>query len=397
MTSSARTPATRKPTKGTFFAHIDFVITGVVMTLLGPMLPILSARWGLNDTEAGNLFLAQYVSSIAGMLSSGVLVRRFGYRLTLIAGAILMAVGIAMLAAAGHLLGVTAICVYGAGFGITTPACNLFVSDAAPEKRASVLSLLNSSWGVGAMSSPVIIAAVQRVHQTTAFFYILATSLALLTLSLSAVRFAADAIRHVNQPAGDSLVPLNKKFLVLVGAIFFIYVGTETAVGGWVASYAQRVAPGSASLWAMTPAFFYGAMLGGRTLAPFLLRSIQPVRVATAGSAIALLGIVVLLGSNSSATILVGTSLAGLGLSALFPIKISLLPGWFADRVTRIGGFIFASGNLGGGAIPWLVGVISTRFSNLRAGFVVPLLGAASLLAFYFAQSRILAADSRKS
>ncbi len=397
MVTIASTPAAKELTKGTVFAHIDFVITGIVMTLLGPMLPILSVRWAMNDTQAGNLFLAQYISSIAGMLCSGVLVRRFGYRLTLIVGAVLMAVGIAMLAVAGHILGLAAICVFGAGFGTTTPACNLFVSDAAPENRASALSLLNSSWGIGAMSSPLIIGAVQRVHQTTTFFYLLAGSLAVLAVSLSFVRFAADEIRHTKQSQGYSASPLNKKVMVLIGVVFFIYVGTETAVGGWVASYTQRIAPGAVSMWAMTPAFFYGSLLVGRTLAPLLLRSIQAVKVATGCSAVALLGILVLLGSNSIAMIILGASLSGLGLSAIFPIKISLLPTWFGDQVTRVSGFIFASGNFGAGSIPWFVGALSTRFSNLRAGFAVPLLGAAGLLAFYFTQSRSLSPHSRKS
>src|SRR4029077_13266815 len=100
---------------------------GVVMTFLGPMLPVLSARWALNDAQSGNLFLAQYISSIGGMLCSGTFVRRLGYRLPLIIAASILAVGTALLAGAGRYLGLAAICVYGAGFGVTTPACNLFV------------------------------------------------------------------------------------------------------------------------------------------------------------------------------------------------------------------------------------------------------------------------------
>ena len=396
MIATSSTPSAKRLTSGTAFAHADFLITGIVMTLLGPMLPILSARWALNDTQAGNLFLAQYVASIAGMLSSGILVRRLGYRITLIMGAILMAVGIAILAGANRLPGFAAICIYGAGFGVTTPAGNLFVSDATPEKRASALSLLNSSWGVGAMSSPLVIAAVQRVHQTSAFCYALAACLATLALTLGLFRFAADERRHAEQSHAHSASPWNKTLVLMVGAAFFIYVGTETAVGGWVASYAQRIAPGPASLWAMVPTFFYGTLLLGRILAPLLLRNVRETRLAASGAGLALAGVVVLLASNSMAMIILGASLCGLGLSAIYPIKVSLLPRWFGDRVTQVGGFMFALGNLGGGALPWLVGVLSTRFSNLRVGFVVPLLGAASLLVFYSAQGR-LAPRSRNS
>ena len=397
MIATTPTPAAKRLTNGTLFAHIDFVITGVVMTLLGPMLPILSARWALNDTQSGNLFLAQYISSIVGMLSSGILVRRLGYRVTLIIGAILMTIGIAILAGAGRILGLAAICIYGAGFGVTTPAANLFVSDATPEKRASALSWLNSSWGIGAMSSPLVIAAVQRVHQTSTFFYSLAACLGLLTLTLSIFRFAADEKRHAEPSPALPEQAWNKALVLLVGAAFFIYVGTETAVGGWVASYAQRISPGSASLWAMMPTFFYGTLLLGRVLAPAVLHTVRETRLAAGGAGLGSAGVVVLLASNSMATIILGASLCGLGLSAIYPIKVSLLPRWFGDRATQVGGFMFAVGNLGGGALPWLVGALSTRFSDLRVGFVVPLLGAASLLAFYSAQGRVPTPNLRKT
>jgi fucose permease len=397
MIATSSTPSAQRLTRGTIFAHIDFVITGVVMTFLGPMLPILSARWALNDAQSGNLFLAQYISSIGGMLGSGIFVRRLGYRLTLIIGATLMAVGTALLAGADRYLGLAAICIYGAGFGVTTPACNLFVSDAMPEKRASALSLLNSSWGVGAMSCPLIIAAVQRVHQTTAFFYALAAGMAVLAFTLGMFRFAADERRHAEPSRQSSVQPWNTTLTVFVGLAFFIYVGTETAVGGWVATYAQRISPESVSMWAMMPTFFYGTVLLGRMLAPVVLRTVRETSLAAGGAAVAAAGVIVLLASHSMAMIILGTSLCGLGLSAIYPIKVSLLPRWFGDRVTQIGGFMFAIGNLGGGAIAWLVGALSTRFSDLRVGFVVPLLGAACLLAFYSAQGRIPNQGFRKT
>jgi len=105
MVTVTPVPAVKRLTNGTIFAHIDFVITGIVMTMLGPLLPILSARWSLNDTQAGNLFLAQYASSIGGMLSSGLMVRRHGYRITLIFGAFLMTLGVALLGSGGRISG----------------------------------------------------------------------------------------------------------------------------------------------------------------------------------------------------------------------------------------------------------------------------------------------------
>ena len=79
--------------------HFSCVLTGVVNTLLGPVLPALSARWHLSDAQAGYFFTAQFLGSIAGVILTGVLFPRRGFRLSLMFGYLLMAVGLNSLAA----------------------------------------------------------------------------------------------------------------------------------------------------------------------------------------------------------------------------------------------------------------------------------------------------------
>src|SRR6202171_2712368 len=73
--------------------QIAFLPTGILQTLLGPMLPILIARWALNDTQAGYLFLVQFLASLVGVQLSGVLLTRWGYRPAFLWGLLLMACG----------------------------------------------------------------------------------------------------------------------------------------------------------------------------------------------------------------------------------------------------------------------------------------------------------------
>src|ERR1700674_4876426 len=112
-------------TSGATLLHLDFLVTGIVMTFLGPMLPALSARWSLTDEQAGYLLFAQFFSSMFGMLASASLVQRIGYRLTFIIGLIMMASGMSLLVSGPWLLGMIAVCVLGFGHGVTTPAGNL--------------------------------------------------------------------------------------------------------------------------------------------------------------------------------------------------------------------------------------------------------------------------------
>jgi FHS family glucose/mannose:H+ symporter-like MFS transporter len=363
----------------------------MVMTVLGPVLPVLSTRWGLNDMQAGYLFLAQFASSCVGMLFSGVMVRRWGYRLTLIFGLVLMAAGVALLGRADWGFGLAAVCIFGAAFGTNTPAANLFIARASGSKSAAALSLLNSSWGIGAMGCPLIVAFAQRRHHVPIFLYGLAAALVAFAFSLGLFRFRADEKRAVlDQPLLSSANPWKHRLLPIITLLFFVYVGSENSVGGWVASYARRISPGSSMFWAITPSFFWGALLIGRALAPLALRRTPEIRLAMGGVALGALGITLLLMAKTMTPVVIGASMTGLGFSSVFPINISLLPHWFGETTTRISGVIFATGNLGGAVLPWVVGALSTQFHSLRVGLGVPLVGAVGMLLFYLGHERSL-------
>jgi len=383
---ASNTPSLRRfpfTTSGTLLLHLDFLLTGIVMTFLGPLLPILSARWSLSDSGAGALIFTQFLSSMFGMLLSASLVERQGYRLTLIIGAVLMAMGIALLATGPYWLGLLSICILGFGHGITTPAGNLRTAEIDPARSASALNVINAVWGIGAMSSPFLIAFAQKAHRPRLFLYGTAAALTLLLLALVFSRFSPDTRAHVSRLSLRTTNYWASPMLPVICLLFFIYVGTETSFGGWVATYAHRVVPEERTFWAVTPSFYWGSLLAGRTLAAIALRLKPATMIAKAGLILALLGGLTLVSAHGIGLIIVGAVLAGLGLASIFPISVSLLPAWFGDSSRRASGAIFSSGNMGGAALPWVVGAISAHFGGLRVGFLVPLLGVAAMLFFY--------------
>jgi FHS family glucose/mannose:H+ symporter-like MFS transporter len=369
-------------TSGTTLIHLDFLVTGIVMTFLGPMLPILSSRWSLPDVRAGYLIFAQFFSSMFGMLLSGWLVQRIGYRLTLIIGLVLMASGMVMLAFGPFLLGIISVCVLGVGYGVTSPAGNLRTAEVNPHRSAAALNVINAVWGVGAMSSPFLIVLAQRVHRPSLFLFGTATALLVLLLAFAIARFEPDT-HAAPKLSGVGKSPWQSPMLLVVCVLFFIYVGTETSFGGWVAMYARRMESGHNSLWTITPSFFWGALLVGRSLAPIALNYFSETVVARAGLTLALAGGIALIDAHGVPLIVTGTVLAGLGLASIFPISVSLLPGWFGDSARSASGAVFSAGNMGGAVLPWVVGAISTRYDSLRTAFFVPLAGVALMLGFY--------------
>ena len=365
--------------------HVGFVLTGSVATLLGPLLPELSARWSLDDAQAGYLFTSQFLGSMAGVALSSALLPRQGFRFSLVLGFATMSGGVAALTLSSWATGLVCVFCYGIGLGLTIPASNLWVADAKSDRRAAALNILNMAWGIGAVAWPPVVALAQRSSSRLVLLLGLATALGLMSVCLAWGSFA-DCVGRSRQ-ADDLFQPQARvwgsRFLPILGALFFLYVGTENALGGWVASYARRMGAIPGTTWVLTPSFFWGALLVGRGLAPALLRYVAETTLVPLGLLLAVFGVSFLLAATTLAGVVVGVSFAGLGLASVFPIAVALLSQSFGASASRVAGAMFALGGLGGATLPWLVGFSSTHLGSLKAGLVVPLLGSLAMIALH--------------
>ena len=259
--------------------HLGFVLTGIVTTMLGPILPLLSSRWLLTDAQSGRLFTAQFLSSVTGSLLASRIVGRWGAATTVTIGMFLVVLGVALLGIGSLTIGVLGIALYGLGLGFALPSTNLWVSELAGEKASSALNLLNFSWTVGALGAPVFFAELQRPLGTRGTMFLLAASL----LIIAALEAAG--IRHQisgpQRPLQSSTAERERSRLVLAiltTVFLLLYVGTENGIAGWLPSFASRNYQMSVNSTAMLQSCFWGCILLGRLLAPLVLR-----RVATEG------------------------------------------------------------------------------------------------------------------
>ena len=140
-----------------------FVVTGMVTTVLGPILPELLETWHLSDSAAGALFTAQFSGSLSAGALSGFLVSRIGDRRTLALGYGTMCAGLLAIAAGAHASGVAGAFAAGVGMGCVIPPTNLLVARGRPDRAASALGVLNLSWGIGAAAWPLVVSATVRL------------------------------------------------------------------------------------------------------------------------------------------------------------------------------------------------------------------------------------------
>lgn len=363
-------------------AYVSFVPIGIATVLLGPMLPTLSARWSMNYAQAGALFNAQYFASTGGVAISGWLASRKGFRFPMKAGLVLMSAALALLLVGPKVIGIICIAGSGAGMGLAVPAANLLVADANPGRRSATLNLLNFFWSVGAVACPFLVALAVKTGHIRLFLFCVSGFSLLIALGIALMPAS------IVEPAGTthkaailSLIESKPLAFAILGALFLLYVGVENGFGQWMATYAKSLGTLTLALSLATPSFFYAALTLGRWLAPLLLRLAGEIPLVRVGLLLSCAGMAGLVFSHAFAGVVASACAAGLGLSYVYPITISLLSKEF--RSARIGSFMFVLSNVGGGLLPWIVGISSTRFGTLKAGLLVPFAGCAAMLILY--------------
>ncbi len=372
--------------------QIAFFPTGILTTILGPMLPILITRWAMNDTQAGNLFLVQFLAMLVGVQLSGILVARHGFRPAFLLGLLSMACGVATIYMGSHGLGLISVAVYGLGLGLIIPTDNLLVaeisagSDASSNSssRAGAVSLLNFFWGVGAVFCSVMVAWTAAHHLLPFFLGSVALFLVVLALAMRNLPFPPAATAMESSSSSFAWREMAKSPAIWIfAAIFFLYPGAETAVGGWIGSYVSRLGPRGASIASMMPAFFYATLTVGRGLGPTLLRYVSERRILRAGYAVAAAGIAMLLWTSTLPGVIGAALITGLSFSTLYPITVARLSQRFGVAARSIGAVMFSLAAVGPAMIPWLVGVVSHSTGSLRAGLLLPLAATVVLLGIH--------------
>jgi fucose permease len=358
--------------KASALIYSSFVLAGVVTTLLGPILPLLAARWALTDEQAGLFFTFQFVGNLAGIAMLGTLLTRRGYGQTFVIGFASIAAGIAGLNSGNELACLFSTAVFGCGLGLILSGINLWTAEVAGARRTAALSILNVAWGTGAIACPALVLVARQAGRLWLLIFGIAGFAALATVAIATMSIEPRAHENVEASKPERGLRIGNRFSLALGGLFFLYIGTEGSVGGWTASLAKRMGSTSGNLWELAPMFFWAGLLAGRGIAPIILRRVAERTLFSIGLIVAGSFSGALYWASSFRGIAICVTLNGLGLSCIYPLIISWMVGHFGARVKHMGSIMFALASVGGAILPALVGFTSTHTGSLRAGLLVP-------------------------
>ncbi len=360
--------------------HFGFLLTGIVTTMLGPLLPFLSSTWELNDAQAGALFSLQSGGSLLGIAASTYLTPRGGFARSLALGAGLMATGVAGLSLGSQVVGMASILVYGSGLGITIPGVNVLSAALNPRRQASALNILNSVWCLGAFAGPTLIATSLQRKSLPIFLLVLAGLLigASLWYWREGASRSGELGRAPKGPAGTT-AKARGTGAWLIGLLLFLYVGVETSTWGWIATYARRLGVTQGD-WAWLQSTFWLAILLGRLLSPVALKWISGPKLVLASLSLVVAGTAELILVSQVGALMLGAGLAGAGMACIYPTTVAAYADRYGSQDSRASGVVFMLAILGGAVIPWLVGFLSDLSGSLRAAMLIPVTASLAMI-----------------
>jgi MFS family permease len=237
----------------------------------------------------------------------------------------------------------------GLGNGTSEVLFNRLVEVLAGNKPAQGLTQLHSTWGVGAIAIPLVVAGVALAgwNWRWAGLFVIACGLADVVLI---ARWG-----DVRVPHGEAmrLEKLPWRSLGLFLALFAVYAGVETAVGAWATTFFAKLGEGALVGSLATSLFFFTFSVGRLLFAAATdrLGFGRTVRIGTlaGGAALTL--------TFFPALALVGFALSGVALSVVFPTLLAWAPRRHPQMRAQMMSLSLAATGVGGIILPAAIGL----------------------------------------
>jgi len=351
---------------GAAVLYAAFTATGVALVLPGALLPVLLARWSLNDEQAGLLFFLFFMGSMSGaVLSRGPLPR------SIARGCAAAALGAGLLAVASHGTAFAAMALFGLGLGIVMTSVSVLVSRSYAADRAAHITRLNLLWALGACFGPGFELRGAAIWGAQWMLYAIAAAFAVLGLLTLVL------VEHVGAEAVSAGASWWQQLRRTPAALLLmapLATGIESAAGGWLATYSKRSGGTlDATIGAVT--CFWAGLLLSR-----LVQSNRRVAASTAKPLLRLspwlmsAALALLVAANGGALVPVAALLLGLGIGPMYPTVLA--------RVLHRGeggNAVFVAAGIGASVLPLLTGLVSGWTGSLRFGLCVPLFAALAM------------------
>ncbi|KAI0261662.1 major facilitator superfamily domain-containing protein [Gloeopeniophorella convolvens] len=394
--SADRIPAVLRTLRHRRLANIHFSALCWTLFMIGwndgttgPLLPALQQHYGIGFDVLSAIFLLNTAVGkstqssppttltrkfpkgfIIGAVSNVYLTDRWGFGKTMVLASTCHMIAYSLQAPAGpywmELIGY-GIC--GFAMALEHAGANSFVGSMQAD-TASYLGILHGSYGVGALSSPIVMTHFIRQGRWSFQFL---TSLGISTVNtvilIAVFRFrtAGEILAEAGQEPMEADNRLENKIRKIAGlnivrlmALWaLLYVGVEVMLGGWMVSFIISERHGGPNAGYITSGFF-GV---GRVLLLGPNRKIGGHRAMFVYAVVCIVLLATVWALPSLVENAIAVCLIGVLMGPMFPILVNYATSVLPRRLLAGGvGLIAAVGQTGSAAVPFITGLLASRF-----------------------------------
>lgn len=410
--SESDLPGSRQLLFPTILVISLFFLWALTSNLLPILIPHLKKACHLNLTQSSLVDSAYWIAYFCMALPAGMLMRKFGYKKTIITGLLMAAFGAFLFIPAAtsrsYPFFLTALFIVASGMTFLETSANPFMTVLGNSETASQrLNFAQAFNGLGAFIASMFISKLiidkntisdEKILSLTPdelnIFYSelfekvkLPYALIGIILVIVAALFIFTKF-PVHNKKGDqkSNSGISMKDLLLypqlTGGIIaqFFYVGAQVCVSSFFIVYARNVAGLSEYEATNYLGLLLLSFMLGRYAGTFLMRYIQPEKLLAAYALIniLLMLVVVFAGGKVSLAAFIGVEFF---MSIMFPTIFSLAIKGLGDKTAVASSFVVMA-IIGGALFPPLLGRIYDHYQSIQSAYIIPLICFVPVLIF---------------
>lgn len=362
-------------------ACASMFVFGIVMAVLGAILPLLASRLHFAATDIGKLFLVMNAAMLAASLVLGLAMDRFGMKPPLVMGPLLVAAGLSLVICATTLVGLLpAVVLLGVGGGALNGAANTLVADLYndPRRKGAALNRLGIFFGFGALFLPFVIGALLTRFSVEKLLVPAAALCTAVGVFASLWRFPAPKQRHA-LPLADVPRFLHSPQVLAFGFLLFFESGVEFTLGGFISTYLiHDLGLSSITRATLILAGYWASIMLSRAALSRTALAMDPYRILLLCAGGACVGAAVAALAHAPLIAALGILLCGWSLAGIYPTSLGIAGDRFRSHSGTVFGILFAIALVGGMTFPlvagqlgataglrWVFGMIAAAFAAI--------------------------------
>jgi FHS family glucose/mannose:H+ symporter-like MFS transporter len=354
-----------------------FLISGILMSFLGTILPAWGYHLKEDFEEVGYYFLSLNLGFLLSVGVAHLLLPRKGVKFTLVLANALACVAFLYMAAspaatpvAWRLFGLLSI---GLSAGLLNGGIFQAISPLYQQDRAATVNLAGMMFGLGCLLTAILMAGTYYVYTVPSILILFAVLPGFYAGIYGKAKLGRELVVH-SMPLASVLRDFRNAGAVLFSLLLFFQFGNEWSIAGWLPLFLIRrlgISP-EASLFML--AFFWLALLVGRIAAQVILKRMSHGALLIGSILSALLGTVVLASTNNQFGAVMGILFIGAGYASIYPLVVEKIRYRFPYYHPGFYNGIFSFAITGGLLAPWTLGYFTAAW-GIQAVMIVPLFG----------------------